>query len=168
MSSRRDFLRASLLVGGAAMLPRWSFADQGSGDRPFPSPFLRPFALELPLPPVVRPAAPFATRRPVAPGTVFHEIRGREAQQRVHPDLPPTTVWGYADANGNVLEIIWPALAGLPAGPPVLRFQLAHWSPAVQTGVSLDATMQFNAQAPDGSTAAFNVVANGLVVPVQQ
>ncbi|HEY6195085.1 MAG TPA: hypothetical protein VI504_08595 [Candidatus Eisenbacteria bacterium] len=72
------------------------------------------------------------------------------------------------DANGNVLEIIWPALAGLPAGPPVLRFQLAHWSAAVQTGAVLDATMQFNAMAPDGTTAAFNVAANGLVVPVQQ
>ncbi len=72
------------------------------------------------------------------------------------------------DANGNVLEIIWPALAGLPAGPPVLRFQLAHWSSAVQTGAVLDATMQYNAKAPDGSTAAFNVVARGLVVPVQQ
>jgi len=72
------------------------------------------------------------------------------------------------DTSGNVLEIIWPALAGLPVGPPVLRFQLARWSPAVQTGVALDATMQYNAMAPDGSTAAFNVVATGLVVPVQQ
>lgn len=72
------------------------------------------------------------------------------------------------DANGNVLEIIWPALAGLPAGPPVLRLQLASWAAGVQTGASLDVTMQFTAKAPDGTTAVFNVAANGLTVPVQQ
>ncbi|HEY6195086.1 MAG TPA: multicopper oxidase domain-containing protein [Candidatus Eisenbacteria bacterium] len=124
MPSRRDFLRASLLMGGAAMLPRWSFADGGSGDRPFPSPFLRPFALELPLPPVVRQAAPFSTRRFVPPGTVFHDIRGREAQQRVHPDLPPTTVWGYEDVNAPGAPV-WPGvtIVGRAGTPRLVRFR---------------------------------------------
>jgi len=43
------------------------------------------------------------------------------------------------DAAGNTLQIIWPALAGLPVGPPVLRVNLAAWTPAVATGVLLDA-----------------------------
>ena len=70
------------------------------------------------------------------------------------------------DAAGNVLQIIWPALAGLPPGPPVLRFNLAQRNPTIATGDVLDATMTFNAIAPNGSTATFSVVAKGMVVPV--
>ena len=72
------------------------------------------------------------------------------------------------DAAGNMLQIIWPALAGLPAGPPVLRFNLAQRSASIATGDVLDATMTYTAQAPDGTTATFNVAASGLVVPVLQ
>jgi FtsP/CotA-like multicopper oxidase with cupredoxin domain len=100
MPSRRDVLRAGLLLGGASLLPRWAFADSGSTtSHPFPSPFLRPFAMELPIPPVVRPVPAFSTRRAVPPGSIFHELRARESQQQVHPDLPPTTVWGYEDVT---------------------------------------------------------------------
>jgi len=69
------------------------------------------------------------------------------------------------DAAGNVLQIIWPALAGLPAGPPVMRMNLASWSAAVQTGVSLDATMTFNVRSADGSTATFTAHGTGMIVP---
>lgn len=72
------------------------------------------------------------------------------------------------DAAGNVLQIIWPALAGLPPGPPVLRFNLAQRDPSIATGDVLDATMTYVARAPDGSTATFNVAATGMVVPVLQ
>ena len=100
MTTRRDFLRAGLLLGGASLMPRWALADNGgSSTQRFPSPFLRPFAMELPIPPVVQPVPAFATRRQVLPGTVFHEMRIRERQQQYHPDLPPTTVWGYEDVN---------------------------------------------------------------------
>src|SRR5206468_2060030 len=58
----------------------------------------------------------------------------------IEPGIVLTT-----DASGNVLEIIWPALAGLPAGPPILRLQLSQFSGAVQMGASLDATMTFTA-----------------------
>ena len=70
------------------------------------------------------------------------------------------------DAVGNVLQIIWPALAGLPAGPPVLRFNLAQWNPSIATGDVLGATMTYTARAPDGSSATFSVSASGMVVPV--
>ena len=69
------------------------------------------------------------------------------------------------DASGNVLEIIWPELAGLPAGPPILRLQLSSWDAAVQTGVSLDVAMTFTATAPDGTTATFTVNGRNMVVP---
>src|SRR5215831_16888151 len=90
VGSRRDFLRAGLLVGGAALMPRWARADGGS-DLPR-SPSLRPFAQELPQPPAVQPVAPFSTARPVPPGAVFNELHIREGLHRYHPDLPPATV----------------------------------------------------------------------------
>jgi hypothetical protein len=69
------------------------------------------------------------------------------------------------DAAGNVLEIIWPALAGLGAGQPILRLQLQSYSSAVQAGVSIDADMTFVARAPDGTTATFTVQGRNMVVP---
>jgi hypothetical protein len=69
------------------------------------------------------------------------------------------------DAAGNVLQIVWPLLAGLPAGPPVLRLNLAAWTPAVQTGVLLDATLTFTARSADGSTATFTASGAGMPVP---
>ena len=114
MLSRRDLLRAGLIAtGGSLLIPRWARADAGAGFNAavaFPSPYLRPFAQELPIPAVARPAAPFATLRNIAPNTAFYEIRVREGQQRYHPDLPPSTVWGYEDVNG-------PAGARLSPGP---------------------------------------------------
>jgi len=70
------------------------------------------------------------------------------------------------DAAGNVLEIVWPALSGLPPGPPILRFQLAQFNAGVKTGDLLDVSMTFNAKAPDGTTATFSAGARGLAVPV--
>ncbi len=69
------------------------------------------------------------------------------------------------DSQGNVLEIIWPALAGLPPGPPRLRLQLARWSAWVQTGRKIDVRMTFNAAAANGSTATYTVSANDIMVP---
>ena len=71
------------------------------------------------------------------------------------------------DGGGNVLEIVWPALTGLPAGPPILRLQLAQFR-NVATGDVLNATMTFVGRAPDGSTATFSASATGLVVPFLQ
>ena len=70
------------------------------------------------------------------------------------------------DQFGNVLEIIWPALAGLPLGPPIMRLELASWNSWVQTGRQVDVTMSFNVQGPDGSTATFSVRANHITVPI--
>ena len=71
-----------------------------------------------------------------------------------------------SDASGNKLEIIWPGLAGLPAGAPVMRFQLTRWNSWIQTGRQVDVAMTFDARAADGSTATFSARANGVSVPV--
>ena len=84
MPTRRDVLRAGLIAGGALMLPRWARAKDGFD---FPSPFLRPFALDLPIPPVPKAIAPFSSYRDVPAGAVYHEMRGLEAEHRFHPDL---------------------------------------------------------------------------------
>jgi len=70
------------------------------------------------------------------------------------------------DQFGNVLEIIWPQLAGLPPGPPVLRLELASWDNWVQTGRQIDVSMTFNVVGADGSTATFEVRGNHIDVPV--
>ena len=70
------------------------------------------------------------------------------------------------DAAGNVLQVVWPLLAGLPAGPPVLRLNMVQWSPAVATGGLLNATLTFVARGADGSTATFTATGTGMPVPV--
>jgi len=66
---------------------------------------------------------------------------------------------------GNVLEIIWPALAGLGPGAPILRLELTQWNSAVQSGSSLDVDMTFVARASDGTMATFTVSGRNMVVP---
>ena len=69
------------------------------------------------------------------------------------------------DAAGNVLQIIWPLLAGNPAGPPVIRLNMAAWNPGVHAGSLLDATLSFTARAADGSTATYSISGTGMAVP---
>lgn len=72
------------------------------------------------------------------------------------------------DASKNVLEIIWPSLAGTGTGAPVLRLQLAAWDGRATTGAKVDCAMQFNAVGPDGLPAVFTAKAAGLTIPVRQ
>jgi hypothetical protein len=69
------------------------------------------------------------------------------------------------DAVGNVLEIIWPGLAGAPPGAPILRLELVRWSAWVQTGRKIDLTMTFNAVGSDGKTAVFRATAKNITMP---
>ncbi len=72
------------------------------------------------------------------------------------------------DADKNVLEIVWPGLAGLPPGPAILRLQLAKWNNWIRTGRRIDVVMRYNASAADGSTASYDVRANGVLLPQQR
>ena len=73
-----------------------------------------------------------------------------------------------ADADKNVLQIIWPGLAGLPAGPPILRFQLTRWSPWILPGRKVDVSLRINAIGPDGAPASFLGTARSVVIPQQR
>jgi len=54
---------------------------------------LEPFVDPLPLPPV---ATPIATS---ASGEVAYRLTMKETRQKLHRDLPPTTVWGFDDGK---------------------------------------------------------------------
>ena len=72
------------------------------------------------------------------------------------------------DANRNVLEIIWPALAGFPPGPPILRLQQRQYNSWVRQGRALDYRMTFNARSADGATASYTVAANAVPIPARR
>lgn len=72
------------------------------------------------------------------------------------------------DPAQNVLEIIWPAIAGLGQGPPILRLQLSKWNPSVTTGTKVDAVMEFDAVGPDGITAHYTALAKNVDVPAMK
>src|SRR5262245_12849661 len=87
--SRRDFLRTSLAVGGASMMPKWARADGGSGSSDLPhSPSLRPVVTELPIPPLVRDAPPVAPSRSVPPGTASHPTLATDVSTARRTHLP--------------------------------------------------------------------------------
>ena len=73
-----------------------------------------------------------------------------------------------SDAGRNVLEIVWPGLAGLGEGPPILRLQLERWNSWVTTGREIDARMTFNAVGPDGITGTYTANIRKVVVPTQK
>lgn len=111
--SRRTFfrngLKYGLAAGGtAALLPVKSALGQICTQEIDPpaastSPPTRPFVVPLPAMPVLQPVS--ALNPPPDPAAhqlysqyaprKFYEIVVREFQHSFHPDLPPTTVWGY-------------------------------------------------------------------------
>lgn len=73
-----------------------------------------------------------------------------------------------SDAERNVLEIVWPQLAGFGPGAPILRLQLAHWSSWIQTGRKIDVMMRFDAVGPDGIVASYTALGRNIEVPTQK
>ena len=73
-----------------------------------------------------------------------------------------------SDAGQNVLEIIWPGIAGLGQGPPILRLQLATWNAWVAPGKQIDAMMRFDAIGPDGIMGSYVARARRVDVPVMK
>ena len=78
--------------------------------------------------------------------------------------LEPGVVLNIAP-GGDLLEIIWPGMAGLPPGPPILRFQVSRWNPWIQTGRKIDVEMRFDAIGPDGQPASFSCSAKNIDIP---
>ena len=90
--SRRQFIKTSVVTGAAlTLVPRiaWPFSQSPSGLRKFiqPLPGLGPTGI------------PVATANTtLRPGTDYYEIEVAQYQQQFHPDLPSSTLRGYADS----------------------------------------------------------------------
>ncbi len=116
--NRREILRAGLLGGSFSILPSRravarSFFSPSS--TPPPSPPATPFVAPLTLPPLATPVAPFvpvdASLPPQSlnPPTYYH-LFDEQRFLKVHPQYPPTKLWGYRDAN--VPAGAWPHALG--------------------------------------------------------
>ena len=100
MSTRRNFLKMTAMTGAGALMLRaraWPFDQSPTGVQKFLTtlPGLGPggannFGNYIPV------LSPDKTK---FPGTDYYEIVARQFTQQVHPTIPPTTFWGYADAK---------------------------------------------------------------------
>ena len=79
--NRRRLLQAGAALGVAGAVP---LATAGAAQ----SPDLEKFVTELPIPEV---REPDGKRQ----GADYHKVELGEVEKRVHPDLPPTTLWGF-------------------------------------------------------------------------
>ena len=96
--NRREFNRLGLLTAAGIFIPQKGIGAgigtglAGNGQSAQPKPVtLAPYVDTLPIPPVLRPAARHGSAV---------TVRMAPFRQKVHRDLPPTTLWGY---NGS-----WP------------------------------------------------------------
>src|SRR5215203_2658260 len=88
--SRREFLKLGVAGGAGLLLPVGTFGTALARARTvenLESPPVQPFAVPLPIPPVLEPARKDAT-------TDYYEITQKEAKTRILPELK-TEVWGY-------------------------------------------------------------------------
>lgn len=98
MISRRQFLKRAGLAGIGAMMPinlsrSWAatpVSPGGTGLRKFIQPLPGLGATGMPV------ATPDTT---TFPGCDYYKIRMGEFTQQLHPDLPATKLWGYADVT---------------------------------------------------------------------
>jgi FtsP/CotA-like multicopper oxidase with cupredoxin domain len=100
-------LKMGLLGGGAMLLGPRRFLSRAAADNAdfFTSPATRPFIKRLPLPPVTQESA--FTPDPGRPDCQallgenprFFQLVEEERLVELHPDLPPTPIWGYRDVN---------------------------------------------------------------------
>jgi hypothetical protein len=91
-------------------------------------------------------------------GVSVSETFGAIAQVPGEPGVLVAT-----NANGDILEIIWPTLAVPPvAGPPIIRVQLAR---SGQAGSTLSVSAAVTARTANGVTATFTAAASNLLVP---
>ncbi len=109
MFTRRQFFRISLAAGASFfVLEEYTSQVLAPTVRPAPTPIVRPAHT-----PIVRPAPTLTVRFPLkrfvdplplprvlqpggsVRGTPWYLVTMTEFQQKLHRDLPPTTVWGY-------------------------------------------------------------------------
>ncbi|MBK7875888.1 MAG: multicopper oxidase domain-containing protein [Planctomycetes bacterium] len=130
--NRRDLLRLSIIGGGLAWTQRRPLFA-GPLARPFddlpPSPTTTPFVTPLPAPPVLTPVAPFAAPDVTFPpqavnAPTYYKIISEERFVSLHPELPPTRMWGYRDANvANWPYAVGPTIVARAEHPIVVRHE---------------------------------------------
>jgi spore coat protein A len=100
MANRRQFLKTCAMASAGALLLRgkaWSFNHSPSGVTKFVTtlPGLGPSGANS-LGNYIPVLSPNTTK---FRGTDYYEIVAKEFKQQVHPGIPATTFWGYADAT---------------------------------------------------------------------
>ena len=136
-------LRMGLIGGGFTLLPSRNVLarplDSSLSNSPG-SPPTTPFITPLTLPPKARSVAafdPVGTALPLQsalPPTYYHLIE-EERFLKVHPELPPTRLWGYRDANvpaGSWPHALGPTFIGRAEHPLFVRH--TNQLPANHTG----------------------------------
>jgi spore coat protein A len=121
MSTRREFLKTSIVAGTALALFRgsegriWAYAQ---------SPTLRKFVAPLPgLGPGGIPVAT-ATTNAAYPGADFYSLTAQQYTQQMHPDLPnPTHLWGYVDTATNKPGYLGPLIVSERGKAVVIRLK---------------------------------------------
>ena len=129
MLRRRDLLRLGLVSGASFVSSRKARALTRDGGDPPPSPRTTPFVQALPIPPILTEVPPFkAECTPPAQSDLsrlrFYHVIAEERAVRLHPDLPPTVVWGYRDANtphGQLSVVAGPTFIGRSQEPIIVR-----------------------------------------------
>jgi FtsP/CotA-like multicopper oxidase with cupredoxin domain len=110
MPTRRDLLKLGL-VSGAYLLTGTGLTRAATG---FPtSPRTTPFITPLPVPPEPMEVPAFSSPEwtpYIGAQTRFYHLVEEERVVQLHPELPPTTTWGYRDFN--VPAGSWPFLFG--------------------------------------------------------
>jgi spore coat protein A, manganese oxidase len=91
--TRRTMLKGGLIAGAGLATVPWI------GDTRAESPTLRKYVSRLAIPELARP-------QQFADGIAHYRIEMTEFSQNVHPDLPPTRLWGYGGAwPGPTFEV---------------------------------------------------------------
>jgi spore coat protein A, manganese oxidase len=118
-TTRRRFIQTSALAGAGVTLAGGRVWGQGPA-----APYnLRKFIAPLPgLGPTGIPIA--EANKWHYPGTDFYRIVLGQYRQQMHPDLPPTKLWGYADATTGLPKFRYagPAIVATSGTPTRIQF----------------------------------------------
>jgi spore coat protein A len=118
--SRRSFLRNSAVAGAGLVLP-WKYAMQQATAATL-SPNLRKWIQPLRgLGPAGIPVAQ-GMSDPVFPGATLYQITAGEFEDQLHPDLPPTKLWGYWDTTNPVPRHLGAIMVNRKNVPSRVRF----------------------------------------------
>ena len=101
--TRRRVLKGGLIAGAGLAVAPWIRKTKAE------SPTLRKYVGRLPIPEIARPTH-------VEDGIAHYRIEMTEFQRKIHPDLPPTTLWGYDGTwpgptfetrTGRPVRVLW-------------------------------------------------------------